>query len=427
MKFTFVKSGGPIPCAANPGKQETARRGIGWRIILGCLLLVMLALPVQALTAPQFGAYSDPTITAVGGGPGYANIVLPTNANIVSYAETPTQLINALAACPSGKIVFINKTVNINVSGSYQIAVPAGVTLASDRGNAGSPGGRISHLRLPNDIQISGDPKDVAVLYITGNNARITGLRIDGMNYTADATAPYENMTTGIALFNAKGLEVDNNEIYGWGYGVFSDMWSDAGSLVCTETPTQLCKNVLYLHHNYIHHNQQAEGYGVTGEMFGYGNYFDYERHAIADAGGYSYHSYQFSNNIFGGHFTDTIIDVHGANGTGGDSMKVYAGYKYVVDHNTFRQPPDSIYQSFAFQTRGVPLVGAYFYGNDARNTTYFTYSQNSPPTVQWGFGGYGNMTTWNNVISGAYNWSGQQPNRCPTADMWDYSCTGGY
>jgi hypothetical protein len=66
------------------------------------------------------------------------------------FSETVTnteQLLSALLSAKSGDVLFIPKDATIDLSGVYGINVPAGVTIAGDRGYNGSLGGMITRPR----------------------------------------------------------------------------------------------------------------------------------------------------------------------------------------------------------------------------------------------------------------------------------------
>ena len=119
-----------------------------------------------------YGADANPTGNPIGGGNGYTNIVSRSSADFI--VDTKSELLSALQSARSGDVIYIEGNANIDMSGTYNTRIPAGVTLASNRGENGAPGGRIYQSKQSN-------PPSPAILFrIDGQNVRITGLRIEG-------------------------------------------------------------------------------------------------------------------------------------------------------------------------------------------------------------------------------------------------------
>ena len=55
--------------------------------------------------------------------------------------STKAELLTALKSAKAGETVFVRGTAVIDMTGTPSVTIPAGVTLASDRGRAGSAGG----------------------------------------------------------------------------------------------------------------------------------------------------------------------------------------------------------------------------------------------------------------------------------------------
>jgi hypothetical protein len=102
------------------------------------------ALPARASTAdtgvlPGYGANRNSTADPVGGGAGYTGII--TGGDYI--CATGAEFLAALSKVSSGDVIFVPSAASIDLTGSYDIRVPAGVTIASDRGSGDSAGGRI--------------------------------------------------------------------------------------------------------------------------------------------------------------------------------------------------------------------------------------------------------------------------------------------
>lgn len=288
----------------------------------------------------------------IGGGPGYTNSI--TRGDY--YVTTLDELVEALRKARSGQIVFIDGDVVIDCTVKVWIEglvlkIPAGVTLASDRGHGTSRGALI----FSDTFQTS------PLFECLGPNVRITGLRIKGPDTEArldlhsycqtlgakkgdeeafDHEYYYKFPTSNGIRTQYNGLEVDNCEVAGWSCG---GIYLEAGER-------------LHIHHNYIHHNQRnGLGYGVC---LGNGktkalieqNLFTYNRHSIAGTGviGCSYEAW---NNVELGQSLAHCFDMHGGKDRK-DGTNI-AGTSIKIHHNTFRSHEKPI------KIRGVPLMEA--------------------------------------------------------------------
>jgi len=256
----------------------------------------------------------NPTGNPIGGGAGYSRIIPQADPKVKYIVSTKEQLLSALSKAISGEVVFVKKNAVIDMSGEGEVIIPAGVTLASDRGLGSSSGALIK--KTQNGTQIWNE-----ALFVAKQGARITGFRIEGeMKPANDDTQPERQKLAG--LHTHESMEVDNNEIRGWSCsGVMIGGASNTGGNA-------------YIHHNYIHHNQAGGlGYGVSvagGSALIEANIFDYNKHSVSGSGfeGESYearYNHELGHGIWGFH----RFDVH-RNPTG------YSGYSYQVHHNTF-------------------------------------------------------------------------------------------
>jgi hypothetical protein len=397
-------------------------------LIIGILLLIPIA---SALTGTDIGAYSNPTGNPLGGGAGYSDIILSNNASITSFVENASQLGTACNVTTAGHIIYINSTAQINLTGMYDVCtgIREGVTLASDRGNAGSAGGLIFVNRM------SSYPTTANYVFTVRNNSvRITGLRWQG-DYGGQASTSGVGSVAGIHLRNYKGFVVDNNEIYNWSLaGVALDVWSTTLSNEGLTT-AELGSSIANVHHNYIHHCQ-SDGFGYGVAVLGYGsalikgNVFDWTRHMIS-GGGVPVQSYEASYNVHLGNTNGAWIDVHGYNDTAGN----HAGTTYIIHHNTIKMvtlvgSPITTYNENAVQMRGTPDNRTYVYNNYFRFGGHSSASENAPnlpwhsPIMQWGYRGFGNITSSNNY----YNYTFYQTlaaRECPASNPDDWTCGG--
>ena len=302
--------------------------------------------PATAVTAiGAYGAAANPTSNPIGGGAGYTRIIAQSDSRVKYIVSTAAQLIAALRSAKSGEVVFIKGSAVIDMTANPAITIPAGVTLASDRGLSGSSGALIRRTK-----NVNGGWSE-PIFIAGGNNVRLTGVRLEGEMYPQDygnkAGETYEqDYLVGIYAKARTGFEVDNCELRGFA-------WSAVVSDSCV---------LSNIHHNYIHHNQaRGEGYGVAlygGTSLIEANIFDYNRHAITGTGwageGYEarYNIVLGNGNAIGGHHFDVHQDERGGS---------FAGNLYRIHHNTFKNGNGKL-ASIAIRQR--PVTGMYIYNN---------------------------------------------------------------
>jgi hypothetical protein len=317
-------------------------------LVIGLIILIIVLTLI--LSGECYGAEAcNPTGNPIGGGAGYNKIISATDPRVKYTVSTKDQFLNALNSARSGDVIYVKGDANIDMSGVYGTVIPAGLTIASNRGENGSPGGRIFTNRL------SGDPKDTrytAMLELR-EKVRITGLRIEGPDPTT-TTLPEGWLKSGIYLKNNYGMEVDNCEISGWSLaGVNVQIWNTTLQTEGLGT-NPLGITMAYIHHNYIHHCQEyGLGYGITvgeGTALIEANVFDYTRHAVA-GGGSPFEGYEARYNIHLGNSTDSVFDVHG---NAAEGMGYIAGNTYKIHHNSMYQ------KHFSVGIRAIPVNGVW-------------------------------------------------------------------
>ncbi|HCL30256.1 MAG TPA: hypothetical protein DIC52_17725 [Candidatus Latescibacteria bacterium] len=263
----------------------------------------------------------------LGGGTGYTETIRPTGPPVGHLDE----LIEALAGAKSGDTVYVSGDAVIECTERIYVdelvlALSGGVTLASDRGIDGAPGGLIRSDAFATR----------PLVQVTGADARVTGLRLQGPNPRQclehhsrsfreghGGHEYYYKFPTsdGIATAHSR-LRVDNCELAGWSHSAIRLNRGD-GHLV---------------QHNFIHHNQyQGLGYGIShdiAESVIEGNLFDANRHSIAGTGrGGS--GYEARHNVELGRTLSHCFDMHGGRDRK-DGTDVAGGWMH-VHHNTFR------------------------------------------------------------------------------------------
>jgi len=266
----------------------------------------------------SYGAESNPTGEPIGGGKGYRRLIDRGDYSVA----TKDELLAALAKARAGQTVYVEDDAEIDLSGLKNIAIAAGVTLASGRGKPGSPGALLYSTAL-----------DTAPLFsVTGPNVRITGLRLRGPDQQRRTQqmrelyrqGRYYSIPNSDAIATVEqNLEVDNCELFGWSHAaVFLKKGAKRA----------------HIHHNYMHHNQRSGlGYGVCldqAEALIEANLFDFCRHHIAGTGrpGTSYEArYNLVLENANGH----SFDMHG--GADRKDGTDIAGDSILIHHNTFK------------------------------------------------------------------------------------------
>ena len=302
-------------------------------VLIPALPAFLSSIIVDTGMQQAYGAGANPTGNPIGGGVGYDDIITRDDPRVMSVVSTRAQLLTALQSAKAGDVVYINGNANIDMTGTFNVRIPAGVTLASNRGESGSPGGRIYQNRVSND-PTSGFP--IAIFKTGGAGVRVTGLRLDGPDETRSSPS---GVRCGI-VSEHRSFEIDNCEVYGFSHaGVqLRGTGSDSGQ---------------YVHHNYIHHCQRdGYGYGIVVENAGAlveSNKFDYNRHSIG-ATGLKSDAYEARYNIVGPNGQNHHFDMHEDPTDPGK-----AGNWVKIHHNTFQGG-----SQYAFWIKGVPRTGAW-------------------------------------------------------------------
>jgi hypothetical protein len=296
-----------------------------------------------------YGARADDR-GPLGGGSGYRRIVTGGDFTVA----TVDQMLDALARAKEGQVVFVPGDIEIDCTTRVHIEklvfkVPAGVTVASDRGNAGSRG-----------ALVRSDTFDTPVLFEPlGPDVRLSGLRLRGpdpdrrmahhaRSFTEEGGRRghpyyYKFPISTMANVDFPRFELDNCELAGWSHAA-----------------VYLRKGGEHrIHHNYIHHCQyNGLGYGVcldVAQALIECNLFDSNRHSIA-ATGRPGSGYEAANNVQLGVSLSHCFDMHG--GRDRQDGTNIAGSYVIVHHNTFQAPNTPVV------VRGVPEREAVVTGN---------------------------------------------------------------
>lgn len=139
-----------------------------YRVSWSISTALLLAAGTGMCPAADLGTDANPTGQPIGGGEGYT--AGPRVDEATRQVQSLVDLQAALAAAQPGDVVWVQRAAVIDLADS-QLVVPAKVTLAGDRGTAGSPGPLLtcgmSGLEWRLQLQ---------------RGARLTGLRLQGPN-----------------------------------------------------------------------------------------------------------------------------------------------------------------------------------------------------------------------------------------------------
>jgi hypothetical protein len=351
----------------------------------------------------------------VGGGEGYANIVTSGTYNIYSeiggMEKTPTELgielAEVIADAVPNTVIFIEGDCEILVTST--LIIDKSLTIASDRGNGGSPGAHILCAETAYPL-----------FDIQANTVRISGLRLEGN----------QDNSLGIRAHGFSRIQIDNNEFYEWMQAISIHQTDNEG--------IALGEHFYIINNNYIHHNHYSDFYDNTAHPLGYGialgnaflqvyaNQFEFNRHDLA-AVGWANSGFNMYCNIFGDAAANAEgnkhqnIDIHGAHGF----TENYAGGFMHIHHNDFlyENPGGNIYPV------GKPTVLMLIDNNKFKSPTIYyidnaaimqrpyldpdSEQQNNPEI-------YGNIFAVNNTFDGSYlGWY--------TKENWDPASTDNF
>lgn len=292
----------------------------------------------------QYGAdYVDHTDYPIGGGLGYKNTITQGDADYV--VTEPANLASALAGASSGEIVFIPGDKDWTWTASDpEFTVPAGVTLASDRGVGGSEG---AVLRARHTSTSSSFP----VLFTLGAGARITGLRLQGPSGNpADSN---EIKYTGVNC-DADGCLVDNCHIWSMPYAcvVFDTGTSREGTCRC-------CKLEFANRTGYGFGVQVGNGHSVLVEHC----YIHGNQYGVSCVRGTPVADYEVRYCLFTAGNWLGCCQAEG--GTDVSDCNVPAGGTLSIHHNTFQEYGTDT----SVQIQGIPATSCTITGNWAIDT----------------------------------------------------------
>lgn len=304
--------------------------------------------PTLSTTQNKFSSIINPTGDPIGGGKCYSKIIKQDQATYV--VNNKQEFLDALARAKTGEIIYIPEIDTIDLTGSKNLIIPGGVTIASNRGQGESQGGMITYSSFWPQAQY------IAMFVTGGINVRITGLRIQGPNpeiWDHDNSLLYANAIRTLH----EGIEIDNVEAWAW------DKWF----------LYLYVANKAYIHHNYIHHTQRA-GYGYPIWCGGsgsevnaitkiYANMFEAARHCIASSG--HRNSWEAKYNVILNHQLYVNFDRHqsGNSGIGGKNTTLMYNLDISAqDRNVGFAYPDTL-------AGGSTLIANNYFKNPSNNT----------------------------------------------------------
>jgi hypothetical protein len=334
-------------------------------------------------------------------GPASTPAAVPVAESLAAtiVVRTEAELLAGLAGAVPGDTVYVDGTVSIDLTGQKRVAIPAGVTLASDRGRNGSPGA----LLFNNELDL-GQSETWAQFSIRGAGVRVTGLRLRGPDREIRDNAYQYDNSRGLEVTGASDPLVENNELFGWSHA----------AVYLGDTIEGRVRG------NHIHHNRRTGlGYGVvlvndTSAVIE-DNTFTQNRHAIAGSG-IRTQRYDARFNVVTDNALSHGFDMHGENEALGNGA-AYAGDVIHIKQNSFRSSAQP-----AVVIRGRPFTGAWVSGNCfAHGTSGNAVQQrNFTGNLSIGSNSYGTTTgachqtgrriAWRFSSGGAVNWADLAP-----------------
>jgi hypothetical protein len=301
----------------------------------------------------KYGAHTNPTGDAIGGGGCYSAHVQEGDYLVRNRRD----LLSALETAQAGEVILVEHDASIDLSNDFNINIPAGVTLAGDRGNCAPENeGPLIYL---DDM-----PEGKGLFWLRAGS-RVTGLRFRG----PDADYPDVDYNVEPPSWNkclvawGQDIEIDNCEISNFHHSGVSV--NNGGSDV-------------HIHHNYLHDihaypiiTVNHSDYSVIIEA----NTIEWIWHTIASTG-HPGTGYEAKYNMIvrkpapdswqpylGGH----AIDMHQYVPVQQDRGHLIGGDLVKIHHNTFASEAGadpSLDMMFDAHIRGVPRILAEFHNN---------------------------------------------------------------
>ena len=156
---------------------------------------------------PLYGADANPTGDSIGGGNGYSKIVQSGDVTVHNLDE----LLTAFASAKSGDVIYVADGAAIDLGTATNIEIPAGITLAGNRGLNGAPG----------PLLFSNTTPPSSILFLVEDDVRITGLRFKGPDDDFPNIDYNVRPESGVLCLAVEGnhVEVENCEISNYSRG----------------------------------------------------------------------------------------------------------------------------------------------------------------------------------------------------------------
>ncbi|SEO47066.1 FG-GAP-like repeat-containing protein [Actinacidiphila rubida] len=294
---------------------------------------------------------------ALGGGPGATTASAAAPAFSITSDNQQDLFVQAIATPDA--VVHIAGNVDLDLTGRESLPVAPGVRILGDR-TLRPQGPRLFTTSFPSLLLSVGN--DGAGTH--SDDVRISGIRLQGAESDDPFSAVGTSDSDGIRVDSSVNVEIDHSEI---------DHWRGAAvSIVDGQNRIGLQNaRTVWVHDDYIHHNQHPTGTICCGHGAGYGvetshgayalverNVFDDNRHAITGDGSAGDGYLAYRNLIWGGGGDNSYvwhtheIDMHGS-----DSSCSYecgsAGEYMDVEYNTVWYTNGT-----GVKLRGTPSIG---------------------------------------------------------------------
>jgi hypothetical protein len=221
-----------------------------------------MALPLYGCGAYPYKYSSDPRASAyighavggpIGGDKGYLHYYSPNGAEVINDSTNALRLAHlqdAMKNAGSGDVIWVPSGMDITHSGRLG-TLKEGAILASDRGQNGNPGAKLTLTgAIPGTYE-----NGFIVVY---SRAHVSGFVLQGPS----ATSSGENCAVATVGADIKSVEVENCWIDKFNNGGFFDRGNHASWNGTEWVGTH------YIHHSYIAHCQRGGmGYGVSTDL----------------------------------------------------------------------------------------------------------------------------------------------------------------
>jgi hypothetical protein len=296
----------------------------------------------------------------LGGGPAAsAAPAAPAAAPVFSITSNSQQDLFVQAIATPDAVVHIAGNVDLDLTGRESLPVAPGVQILGDHTQR-AQGPRLFTTSFPSILLRVGNDGDGT----HSDDVRISGIRLQGAESDDPFSAVDTSDSDGIRVNSSLNVEIDHSEIDHWRGAAVSIQ--DGQSRIGLQNA-----RTVWVHDDYIHHNQHPTGAICCGHGAGYGvetshgayalverNVFDYNRHAITGDGSAGDGYLAYRNLIWGGGGDNSYVwHTHEIDMHGNDSSCSYecgqAGEYMDVEYNTVWYTNGT-----GVKLRGTPSIG---------------------------------------------------------------------